>query len=92
MATRIQSEIPNHLQQEAGDVAAELEVSVADLALSAFEGYADGVRVARRGDTDEHSGFTVTDLQGSAGGLDARELEGTEDWLTTESPDGGRPR
>lgn len=84
---RLEFEIPDDLQSEAADVAAEMGISIEALARSAFEGYLDGVRTVRRDDLDELGGVAAP-----AGGVaplayasDASvELEGTEPWLGTE--------
>lgn len=82
---RLEFEIPDGLQSEAAEVAAEMGVSIEDIARSALEGYLDGVRTVRRDDLD----LMAADLAGDVTPLEyaddaSMELEGTEPCLGTE--------
>jgi hypothetical protein len=53
MSESVQFILPTDLYAEAEDVSRELGIPINEMARSAFEGYLEGVREARRNDSDE---------------------------------------
>lgn len=76
---KITFEIPDEFINEAKLFAAEMGLSLSDMAESAFLGYLEGVREARVNDADEGTGLAQLP---SNEPLSA--LEGTEVWLDDE--------
>lgn len=81
MARTVSFEIPAELVEEVEVLEAELGLPVSVIALSALEGYLDGVRTARLIDADENIVVPIAAHDHTV------ELEGTEAWLGSPATD-----
>lgn len=80
-ARTVTFEIPPELVEEVEVLEAELGLPIGIIALSALEGYLDGVRTARLVDADERSSVPVVAHDQPVA------FEGTEPWLDSPTTD-----